>query len=156
MEELLKAINIAVLEGQKLNTALQNAVAYANNITNEATAKLKAAADKEAENASKDADLAAREAEVKKIEDIVALKTQAAELIKKAKQAEVIIEQKEIAFKTACKEQLAIIAREKQKNAGEAEMIKKDFEELKKEKEKLVKDKQDMVQRIIENLSKDK
>lgn len=154
MEKLLEAISIAASEAQKLNTALQNAVNYANNITTEADIKLKSASDKEAANIAASADLAVRDAKVKNIEDIVSLKEQASELIRKAKESEIVLEKSQVAFKEACKIEYAKILKEKQKNIEDAEMVKKEFAALKKEQEKLVLDKQDMVNKIIANLSK--
>ena len=154
MEELLKVLNDAVLNFQKFMAQLSNAAAYANNITREAEAKLAELSKRETALDAEKADISVREEAVKKIEDIEKLKIDAGIIMNEAKASMSRLQQAKDTFKAYQKEQLALIAGEKQKNTDASEMNKKEGVALKKEREKLVKEKEELVQRIISNLSK--
>jgi len=130
MEELLKSIQDIISQAQKLSLALSNAVNYAHNIQNEADAKIKAAENREEKNAFESASLAAREAKVKKIENIVVLEESLKVLEKKNAVELDNLEAMRSAFEKASKETLKDIAQKTAKLADDNALLDRSWKDL--------------------------
>lgn len=152
MEGILKALNIAVEEAQKLNNALLNAVNYANNIEKESELKMKAADDKEAANTITAANLTERESKIAKLENIVKLENDGRILAKQNQEMAARFEAKEQAFKGEVAKKLKEIGAGARKNADDKEMLDKEYAGLRKEQAAFKIEKEKMRENILKEL----
>lgn len=152
MEQLLNAVKVVVGEAQKLCTAMQNAINYANNITREADAKLKTASDLEAKMEAWAKGLTERETKVSKIENVVKLGEDTKILMKEATELQARLESEKSAFNQTKTEAMRKIASETAKIADDNAMLVKEWDIYKKREAELKKKEEDYKERIAKSI----
>jgi len=129
----MEALKLAVETAQNLCVTLNNALNYERNMTKDAEAKIKRAEEKENANDRKTLELVAREKEIKKVENLIAVEANGKALLEQIKTDGTKVAQAKLEVERIRNEALNIT----RKNEEEKKGIDAQWAKLRKEQEAL-------------------